>query len=301
MEENKRNIASNEIDILEIFHILWKGKFKIVSLTLLFAIGSIYYALSIPNQYTATAVFSPSKSSNSSLSSSMGQLGGLASLTGVNLGNGEASDSMIALEIMQSWSFIEKFISKNNLSIDLHAAKGWDKKTNELVINNDIYNINTNKWVEAPPRSWNLFQSFSGMLNVSNNRDTGLITISIEYFSPYIAKEWLDLFVQEINSYMQKREMNDVNRNLEYLNNEIDGIVNAEMRQVFYTLIKEQEKNKMLVSANPEYALKSVNPSMIPDEKSQPRRSIICIGITLFGLFFSVLLVLVMHYSRRIV
>ena len=57
----------------------------------------------------------------------------------------------------------------------------------------------------------------------------------------------------------------------------------------------------MLASVNPEYALKSVNPSMIPDEKSQPRRSIICIGITLFGLFFSVLLVLVMHYSRRIV
>jgi len=37
---------------------------------------------------------------------------------------------------------------------------------------------------------------------------------------------------------------------------------------------------------------------MVPEEKSQPRRSIICIGITLLGVFISLLLVLVMHYIR---
>lgn len=299
-EEQKYNIRHNdEINLIELFNILWNSKLKIILITSIFGIFSIYYALSIPNQYKASTTLLPIQSSTSGpLSGALGQLGGIASIAGMNIGGGQVDEAQIAIEVMQSWSFIEKFIFTNKISVELSAAKKWDEASNKIVIDEAIYNTKTNEWLETPPTSWSLFQLFAGMLNVSKNRDTGLVTVSIEYFSPHIAKKWLDLYIDEINTYMQNRKVDDVNRNLKYLEAEIEKTANAEMRQVFYTLIEEQTKNKMLASVNPEYAFKAVNPSMIPQEKSQPRRSFICIFITLFGGFFSVISVLFMHYLR---
>ena len=71
------------------------------------------------------------------------------------------------------------------------------------------------------------------------------------------------------------------------------------MREVFYAIIEEQMKNKMLAEASPHYAFVAVSPSMVPEKKSQPQRAFICIVGTLLGGIFSVLLVLVMHYARK--
>ena len=71
------------------------------------------------------------------------------------------------------------------------------------------------------------------------------------------------------------------------------------MREVFYTIIEEQIKNKMLAEASPEYAFVTVSPSMVPEEKSQPKRALICILGTLLGGMLSVLQVLARHYTKK--
>jgi LPS O-antigen subunit length determinant protein (WzzB/FepE family) len=71
------------------------------------------------------------------------------------------------------------------------------------------------------------------------------------------------------------------------------------MQEVFYSIIEEQTKNKMLAEASPDYAFVAVGPSMVPEEKSQPKSALICISVALLGGIFSVLLVLVMHYTRK--
>jgi len=71
------------------------------------------------------------------------------------------------------------------------------------------------------------------------------------------------------------------------------------MQEVFYSIIEEQTKNKMLAEASPDYAFVVVGPSMVPEQKSQPKRPLICILGTLLGGMLSVLFVLVMHYARK--
>ena len=148
------------------------------------------------------------------------------------------------------------------------------------------------------PSSWNLFKAFSRRLAVSENRDSGLVSVSIEYYSPFIAKQWVDMYVESINHFMQQRQVDKVSRNIEYLQKQIEKTSIAEMREVFYTIIEEQTKSKMLAEASPEYAFVVVSPSMVPEEKSTPNRASICILITLLGGILSVVLVLVMHYAR---
>ena len=296
----------DEIDLRELFMVLWAGKIKIIVITAVFAVASVVYALSVPNQYKATALLAPAQSSGGGLSGALGQLGGLASLAGVSIGGGESSEAQIAQEIMKSWNFIEGFIADNDLAVELFAAEGWSKGSNELQISNDIYDTQNKQWlieneagVAGPPSSWNLFKAFSERLAVSEDKKSGLVSVSIEYYSPQIAKQWLDMYVSAVNAHMQKRKVAEVTNNINYLQAQIEKTSIAEMREVFYTIIEEQTKNKMVAEASPEYAFVAVSPSMVPEEKSQPKRALICILGTLLGGMLSVLLVLVMHYARK--
>ena len=308
MENNLQNDTQydDEIDLRELFGVLWAGKLKIIAITAVFAFVSVIYALSVPNQYKATALLAPAQSDSSDLSGALGQLGGLASLAGVSVGGGESSEAQIAQEIMKSWSFIEGIIAENNIAVEVYAAEGWSKGSNELQINDGVYDTKNKQWlvenesgVTGPPSSWNLFQAFSGRLAVSEDKKSGLVSVSIEYYSPQIAKQWLDMYVAAINARMQQRQMAKVTNNINYLQAQIEKTSIAEMREVFYTIIEEQTKNKMLAEASPEYAFVTVSPSMVPEKKSQPQRALICILGTLLGGMLSMLIVLVTHYARK--
>jgi len=270
----------DEIDLRELFGALWAGSRKIIAITAVFAFVSVIYALSLSDQFKATVLLAPAQSDSSDLSGALGQLGGLASLAGVDIGGGDSSEAQMAQEIMKSWSFIDVFIAENNISVEVYAAEGWSRGSNELQIDDDIYDAETKTWLVendntgevGPPSSWVLFQAFSERLVVSENKKSGLVSVSIEYYSPQIAKQWLDMYVAAINAHMQQRQMEKVTNNINYLQAQIENTSIAEMREVFYTIIAEQTKNKMLAEASPEYAFVAVSPSMVPEEKSQPQR-----------------------------
>ncbi|MGB2045514.1 MAG: Wzz/FepE/Etk N-terminal domain-containing protein [Porticoccaceae bacterium] len=296
----------DEIDLRELFAVLRAGKNTILAVTAVFALVSVIYGLSVPNQYKATALLAPAQSESGGLSGALGELGGLASLAGVDLNMGGGGDAQIAIEIMQSWSFVETFIANNDLSVEVFAADGWSRSSNQLQIDDAVYDVSSKTWLvknnitgeKGPPSSWVLFEEFSEKLTVSQDKKTGLVSVSIEYYSPLVAKDWLDLYVKAINEHMQARQIAKVTNNINYLQAQIQTTNIAEMQEVFYTIIEEQIKNKMLAEASPDYAFLAVSPSMVPEEKSQPKRALICILSTLLGGMLSVLWVLVMHYAR---
>jgi LPS O-antigen subunit length determinant protein (WzzB/FepE family) len=289
------------IDFNELFSTFLSRKKTIASITLLSAILAIIISLQIPNQYQAKAVVAPSKSQNSSLSSILSsQVGGLASIAGINLGGSEVtSEPQIALAIIRSWSFIENFIDDNNLETFLIAVEGWDHTNNKPIFNTSVYNSEQDKWLVDRATSWQLYKSFNQKLSISEDRITGLIEISIEYYSPIIAKEWIDILIESINNHMRLRKLKQTNINIDYLQEQISKTSIAEMKSVFYDIVKEQTKTKMLAEANAEYVFVTINKAMIPVIKSQPVRSIIVIVSTLLGFIFSLLLVLFQKYFYK--
>ena len=308
--ENNTQISDqydDEIDLRELFGVLWGNKIKIIGITAVFAVVSVIYALSVPNQYKASALLAPAQQQSGGLSGALGQLGGLASLAGVSIGGGDSSESQVAQEIMKSWSFIEGFIAVNDLAVEVYAAEGWSRESNQLKFDNDVYEVKTKTWLVendnigqlGPPTSWQLFEKFSEMLAVSEDKKSGLISVSIEYYSPQIAKQWLDLYISSINKHMQARQVVKVSNNIEYLEAQIEKTSITEMQEVFYTIIEEQIKSQMLAEASPDYAFVAVSPSMVPEKKSQPKRALICILGTLLGGILSVLTVLVLRFARK--
>jgi len=297
---------NEEIDLVEIFHALLKGKWIIFVSVFFFSAISVYIALNLPNMYRSYAVLAPvDKSESGALSSLAGQFGGLAAIAGVNLGGG-ANKTSEALEILQSWSFIEGFIEENKIEADVFAVEDWESTESKLIYNNDIYNPSNDSWnIESPrsdqgkPSSWMLYEKFKdNYLIISEDKGTGFITLSIEYYSPEIAKIWVEKLVKRINFFIRDQDLSLTKKNLEFLKTQISETSLASMQNMLYALIEEQTKNFMLAQSSGEYVFKTINEPRAAEYKSKPNRFLICVLGAFLGLLLGCLVALVTFFVK---
>ncbi|MGL1957068.1 MAG: Wzz/FepE/Etk N-terminal domain-containing protein [Colwellia sp.] len=301
-------MQDDKIDLGDLWSAIWAGKFIIIFISFIFAVSSIYFAFSQPNIYKASAILTPASNEGGTggLSALAGQFGGLASMAGINLGGGGSDKTDIALEIIQSRSFIEKFITKHDLLVPLLAVENWDITTDTLIMNDKLYDQTTNKWirkVEAPkkpePSPWEGFIAFSSMLNVSQVKNTSIVTLELEYFSPTLAQQWLNWLIADINEFVRDQDQKETQDSIDYLTEQLEHIQVATMETVFYQLIEEQTKNMMLTKVKAEYVLKTIDPAQVPDEKSKPKRALIVVLGTVLGGILSVIIVLIRYFYNK--
>lgn len=300
------NIQDDEIDLAELWRAIWQGKILIIAISGVFALASVLFALSQPNVYKASTLLTPADGKSAGgLAQLAGSFGGLASMAGINLGSTGTDNTKIAIEILQSRSFIEGFIEKNDLLVPLMAVENYDLVNDKLIFNGDVYDVKSNTWLRkvkppkaAKPSSWEAYQAFSELLSVSQDKASSLVTIELKYFSPKLAQQWLVLLVEEINLVMREQAYFEAQESIDYLNQQLDKINIASMETVFYQLIEEQSKNMMLTQVKKEYALKTLDPAQVPDIKDGPKRALIVVLGTMLGGMLSVFIVLVRYFLR---
>ncbi|MEK1977249.1 Wzz/FepE/Etk N-terminal domain-containing protein [Vibrio parahaemolyticus] len=300
--------TDDEIDLRELLKALWKGKLLIVATTFVFAISSVLYALSLSNIYKADALLAPAETSNGGgLSKMAGQLGGLAALAGVNLGAGESSQTDLAVQVMKSRQFVEAFINKHDLLVPLMAATDWDLENNKLVLDKKLYDPKTGAWLReaqglrgAVPTAQEAFEVFNQeVLSITQDKESGLYRISVKFYSPYLAKDWVTWLVEDINKVMRERTINETTQNLSYLNIQLKKTAVTDMQSTFYKLIEEQTKSLMLAEVQEEFIFKIVDPAVVPEVKNGPQRALICILGTLIGGVLGVVIVLFNFAFRK--
>ena len=291
------------VDFRRIFQVIFRARYLVIGLTAVFAAGSLIYSMTLPNVYTSTVILSPVNQEDGGLPSSLSRVGNLASIAGVNFGSKGDPESKVAQEIVRSWGFMEDFIEKYNLQVELFAAIGWNESENSLIIDDEVYDKENKKWLlkddrgePVEPSSWKLYKILSNMLDINEDSDEELVSLSISHYSPYLAKQWVDLIFQEINMHMQQRKLRKVNNNIEYLKVQIEKTSVFNMENVFYVIIEEQMKSKMIAEASPEHTYTVVSRSMVPEKEAGPTREIYVVLGGMFGLVFSVSLVL-FNYS----
>jgi len=304
-EYNSPQIADDEIDLAELWRAIWAGKFIIIAITFVFAVASVFYALSKPDIYKASVLLSPvsSQGGGGGLGALAGQFGGLASLAGISLGGGGGDQTSIALATLESRSFIENFIKKHDLLVPLMAAKNWNKATDSLILDEELYDEKSQTWIRelSPiiPSDWEVYIEFQKRLSVSQDKTTSLITIELEFYSPTLAKHWLILLVKDINEFIREQEKTETKASIKYLKSELENIQVSNMETVFYQLIEEQTKNMMLAQVKKEYVFKTIDPAQVPDKKSGPKRALIVISGCFLGGILSILIVLIRYFSKK--
>ena len=302
----------DQVDLLDLFLILWGGKWFISGFGAVAGVLSVFFALSLPNIYRAEVLLAPTSGGDSGgLSAVASQYAGIASLAGINISNvGAGVDpTALGIEVLQSRKFIVDFIERHDILVPLMGAKDWDLSDNTLIYDQDVYDLNTNEWVrrasrprESKPSLLEAYQEFSEIMVVSQSADTSLVKISIDHYSPYIAKHWVDKLVEDINLVIKNQDVSEARNSIEYLNEQLESTALSEMRSIFYQLVEEQTKTIMLANARPEYLFRTVDPAVVTEEKVKPRRFLICLAGTGIGVFFGLVFVLgrlfFLGYSR---
>lgn len=301
--------GDDEIDLRKLFLVLWGGKALITIVTGLAATISIVVALSMPNIYKSTATLAPkSGDGTGGLSGLAAQYGGLASLAGVNLGGlgGDGmSKSAIALEKMKSLSFFKQHLYEDFV-IDLMAVESWNAGTRQLIYDDEIYDVASNKWLREvdPPRQsrpsdQEAHKAFFQLLSVSEDKQTGLISVSIEHQSPDIAKQWVEFMVSRVSEDLRSKDILEAEESINFLEAQRKKTSLVSLDEVFAQLIEEQTKTIMLANVSKDYVFDVIDPPVSPELKSKPSRALICVLGTLLGGMLGMVIVIIRHYGKQ--
>ena len=290
---SQANVADDEIDLRELFAAIWQGKWLIIAVTAVFAVASVFYALSLPNIYKSEVLLAPvSEDAGMKIP---GQLGGLAALAGVNLGGLGGDKTGLALEILKSREFLGRFIEKHDLYLPIMAAEGWNRSDNSLVIDADIYDNTNKQWVrevdppfQPKPSLLETHEELLELLSVSQDKETGMVKLSVQHYSPYLAQQWASSLVQAINDEMRQRELAEAQSSIAYLTEQIEKTNIADVRTMLFSLIEEQTKTVMLANVRDEYVFKTVDPAVVAEKKAKPKRVLIVFTGLILGLMISI-------------
>lgn len=288
------------VELREIMNVLLEKKWTISLSTLLMMIVAGAATFFIPSSYEAVVVLSPAEESDGGgLNAMLSQFSGLTSLAGVKIDAGKANKTVVGVEIIKSRAFIEKFISERDLLVPLMAAKGWDRKNRNLLIDESDYDLNTGNWVrkvtppfEAKPSLWEAYKEFREIMSIIEDKQTGLITIALKHKSPVLARDWVLWLVEDVNELMRQRDIDEAQKSIDYLHHQLKKTAVAEMQRIFYQLVEKQQQTIMLASVRDQYVFEMVSPPMEPVEAVGPKRLVIVFLVGLASMFFVVFLVL---------
>ena len=300
------DIDDNEIDLLKFLLILFQGKWIVIASTLVASIFAVIYSLNLPNIYESTAILASNDSSKNQ-SSLIQNYSSIASIAGLNIqSQGNDSNSVKAGEKIKTLSFFEENIMPNIFLPNLMAVHSWDKNLNKLIYDKNIYDENTKNWVrpykypqKSSPSSQESYKQFLKKFNISNDKQTGFIYISIKHQSPDIAKKWLDVVISEVNNFYRQKDKTETQKVIKYINQKLLESDLAEMRNVLSKLLQQEMQKLLFIEANDLYVYEYIDSPRAMEQKKEPQRALICIIGALIGSFLGAIIVLIRYIGFK--
>ena len=288
-------MSQDEISFKEIIKFIWSEKITLSYFVLFFAIFSVIYSLSLNDIYSSEVTFS-STEQNEVLNT---QGSGLAALAGIsNTSQGNKRD--LGIKIIKSLQFFEDFNNKYNVLPELMAIKSWDKATDTIRYDESTYDESKDEWTDGSiPSIQESHKEFIRHITINQDSNTGFITMSVNHYSPHVAKKWADLILEEINLKVKNQEIKKAERSIEFLENEIKDTNNNKLIEDLYSLVLKEMETIMLANSSPEYVFTPIDPAYSPERKSAPSRSLICIFGTILGAIIGFLVIFIRNIFKN--
>ena len=291
---NSKSKSNDEIDVKYLFKIIFDERRIIFALTAIFSVIAVIYSLSLSNIYKSSALLSP-VADNSGTNQSFNNIGGLAGLAGINISSLSSGKSTKAIAKITTLSFFENNILPNIFLPDLMASTNWDEESNTVLYDEGLFNTQDQKWTRTPSPQKS-FKKFLRVMEVSQDSTTGFVRISFKHHSPYIAKDWTELVVQEINDSFRTLDKLEAQASMDYLNDQMALTSYSEIKEVIAQILKQKMQQLSLIEANEFYIFSYIDSPAVEEEKVEPSRTKISIFGAVLGLLLGILTVITRDY-----
>ncbi len=265
----------NEVDVASFFWIVWDQKYLVIAIALIFGVIAAVYALTATPIYRAQIVVTQARESDMSGGGSLkGELGGLASIAGLDLGaNGPDAERPA---VLVSRGLVDAFVKRYKLA---------------PVINRNTKGLTSDWWAVETFRA--------RVIDIHEEKLKGTTTITIDWTDPVVAARWANDFVALANELLRTRAIQESTRNIEYLNKQLPLTTVVELQEAIYRLIENETKSLMLAHGRLEYAFTIVDPAVVPEFRVSPRRTLLVISGIFIGGFLGSLLAWTRKVLRR--
>lgn len=272
--------------------LFWRSRWLICALVVICTAIAAGVVWVWPREYQAVVLISPvvDRSSDSPLGGiggALSQLGGLASLVGVDVGAGSV-DKNEALAVLESEILTARFIESRNLLPVLFSDQ-WDSAANRW----------KNPDPKAVPTLWSGTRYFQRKVRkVITNPRTGLVTMTITWKDPEQAALWANELVALTNEHMRNRAITEAQQNIAYLKEQAEKTSVVVLQKSLYGLMEAEIRKEMMARSGADFALKVLDPAVKPESQKVPRPFLWTVGGALAG-FLIGLFAAAIRYARR--
>jgi len=211
-------------------------------------------------------------------------VGGLASLAGIS-GLQASGQRTETLAVLSSLGFIAAFIVLHNLMPILYAKK-WNPITKTWMVS---------KPEDIPTLSDATIYFSTRVMQVEDDKKTGLITVAVEWRDREVAAQWANALVADLNADLRGRAVDESGRSVAYLNQVLQkGTIPEVAQQAVYGLIETQLATAMMANVRKQYALKVLDVAVPPDADHYVRPNLFL--FLAGGLALSLVLALIARY-----
>ena len=187
-----------------------------------------------------------------------------------------------ATATLTSRRFIENFIEDNNL-LPILFSESWDEKEK--------------KWVSSLDSTPTFLDGYELMVDsLEISYEDSLITLEFFFASQDEVAIILNNLVSSVNSYIRNSSINESEKNIAFLQQEISKTQLSASRDMLYRIVEQQTQSIMLANTREDYAFKVIDPGVEPIQPAGPNRKLIVIIASILGLILSCIYVFFSHF-----
>ncbi|BCO09723.1 hypothetical protein GF1_20990 [Desulfolithobacter dissulfuricans] len=302
-------VQEDEIDLIELWRILWAGKWFILffslSCTLAAGLVSIYV---LPEEYKSSATLIPNQQDQSAASSLSGLIGNLPLPIALP---GQGSSNIMSF--LQSRTLKERLIKKYDLLPVLYK---------------DIWDPETRSWmVEEPEDQPTVIKALQGevldnFFTVNQDKKTELINLAWVGEDPGFCGQMLERVIGELNFFLDNEYVSDARREREFVEQQLaeatreleywERQVPSEQltlskitrerlaSQAVYTELRKQLELAKITEAKQLETFKVLDAPFVPEQPFKPKKALIVALAFFVSGFMAVLLVFFRNALRNI-
>ena len=239
-----------------------------------FVFFGLTYSLLAPEWFKAEVVMT--QSGKKSLGSGISQLSGLVGLAGIDVAD---SDQKRPLAVLRSKAFARDFIEERDLAEEILESR--------VGPNGEIDVRDAVKFFDEKVRK------------VTEDKRSGLITLSVTWKDPKVAAEWANMLVARLNNRLQNEALAESQKNVTFLQREISGTSVIALQQSLGKVLEGEMQKLMMARGNDQFAFRIIDPAEPPKVRESPKRRQIVLISAFVGFFLSALTVLIRKSSSR--
>ncbi len=256
--------------LAELWAIVRGGLWIVLGCVALCTVLAVAVAYLLPVKYRAEALLKPAQSDSNLTSQLLPQ--GLASLAGIKLNVDDRSAE--AKAFLESKAFTMDFVHSNQL-LPVLFPKKWDAAKG-------AWRSDDPKRIPTDLDAYKLFRD--DLRTVTQDGQTGLVMLSIEWTDPELAAHWVNDMVKLLNEKMRSDAVDRSRRNLEFLRKEYEDTTVAPLREAIARLMESELQTSMLASVQQDYAFRVIDPAVVPNRRISPNRPLIAAAGLAVGL-----------------